>query len=162
MKYTHRLADLFRNAHDCTTWHGQSVTKVLQNISAKKAAAHPIANSHSIWNYVLHIVNWRAFAIRNLKDEAPYIVGLNTDLDWTPITDFSEEAWKLALGKFHQSAVELEEAIRTMDENQLFEKVPGSKHNWYVTLHGVIQHDIYHSGQIVLLKKMLDQNIKER
>ena len=155
MKYTERLADLFRAAHDGTTWHGQSVTEVLQNISVEAAAANPIADHHSIWDYVLHIVNWRVFAIRNLKEETPYIVDLNTDLDWTPITDFSEEAWKSALEKFQQSAVELEEGIRAMDENQLFEKVPGSKHNWYVTLHGVIQHDIYHSGQIMLLKKML-------
>ena len=155
MKYTDRLADLFRNAHDGTTWHGQSVTKVLQNISAEEAAAHPIPNSHSIWDYVLHIVNWREYAIRNLKDDTSYLVDLNTDLDWTPITDFSEEAWKEALDKFHQSAIELEAAIRAMKEEQLFEKiVTGSKNSCYITLHGVIQHDIYHSGQIMLLKKM--------
>ena len=123
MKYTERLANLFRAAHDGTTWHGQSVTEVLQNITYEKAAVHPIPNSHSIWDYVLHIVNWRAYASRNLKDDTPYLVDLNTDLDWTPITDFSEEAWKSALEKFHQSAVELEAAIREMDENQLFEKI---------------------------------------
>ena len=156
MKYTHRLADLFRNAHDGTTWHGKSVTETLQNISAQEAAAHPIPDSHSIWDYVLHIVNWRVYAIRNLREDTPYLVDLNTDLDWTPITDFSKEAWKEALEKFHQSAEELETAIRDMDENQLFEKiVTGSKNSCYMTLHGVIQHDIYHSGQIMLLKKIL-------
>ena len=156
MKYTDRLADLFRNAHDGTTWHGQSVTKVLQNISTKQAAAKPIPNSHSIWDYVLHIVNWRVYATRNLKENTPYLVDLNTDLDWTPITDFSEAAWKKALEQFHQSALELEAAIREMGEEQLFEKiVTGSKNSCYITLHGVIQHDIYHSGQIMLLKKML-------
>jgi len=156
MKYTDRLADLFRNAHDGTTWHGQSVTKILQNTTAKEAAAHPVPNSHSIWDYVLHIVNWRVYATRNLKDNTPYLVELNTDLDWTPITDFSEEAWTAALETFHQSAVELEGAIRDLNEDQLFEKIiPESKHSRYITLHGVIQHDIYHSGQILLLKKML-------
>jgi len=157
MKYTERLADLFRAAHDGTTWHGQSLTEVLQNVSAETAATKPIPDYHSIWGYMLHIVNWRVFAIRNLKEETPFIIELNTDLDWSPITDFSKEAWESELEKFQQSAVELEEGIRAMDENQLFEKVPGSKHNWYVTLHGVIQHDIYHSGQIMLLKKMLKQ-----
>ena len=101
-------------------------------------------------------MNWRVYAIRNLREDTPYLVDLNTDLDWTPITDFSKETWKEALEKFHQSAEELETAIRDMDENQLFEKiVTGSKNSCYMTLHGVIQHDIYHSGQIMLLKKIL-------
>jgi len=154
-KYTHRLAQLFRAAHDGKTWHGKSVMETLEGISSQEAAANPIPNSHSIWDYVLHIMNWRIFAIRNLKEDTPYIVKLNTDLDWTPITDFSEEAWQRALKDFHQSALDLESAIKEMEEEKLFEKVQGSSHSWYVTLHGVIQHDIYHSGQIMLLRKMI-------
>jgi len=150
-----RLIEMFNAAAHGKTWHGQSVWETLQNISAEEAAAHPIPESHSIWDYLLHLINWRDYAIRTLLDDQPYIVELNTEKDWTTITDFSPEAWQAALELYKNSTDELSEAIKILDDSKLEEIVPGHKFTFYTLLHGVIQHDIYHSGQIILLKKML-------
>lgn len=155
-KEINRLVKMFRAAAHGKTWHGQSVWETLQNISAEEAAAHPIPGSHSIWDYLLHIINWREYAIRNLLDDKPYIVELNTEQDWSTITDFSKEAWEATLNLYKKSTDDLSEAIRTVDDSKLEEMIiPESKNSFYVLLHGVIQHDIYHSGQILLLKKLL-------
>lgn len=150
-----RLVDMFSSAAHGKTWHGQSVWETLQNITAEEAAVHPIPESHSIWDYLLHIINWRDYAIRTLLDDQPYIVDLNTEKDWTTITDFSPEAWEATLELYKTSTEELSEAIKTIGDSKLEEIVLEHKFTFYTLLHGVIQHDIYHSGQIVLLKKML-------
>lgn len=150
-----RLIEMFRSAAHGKTWHGQSVWETLQNISAEEAASHPIPESHSIWDYLLHLINWREYTVRTLLDDEPYIVDLNTEKDWTTITDFSQEAWESALELYKKSTDELSEAIKTIDDSKLEEVVWEHKFTFYTLLHGVIQHDIYHSGQIVLLKKML-------
>lgn len=154
-KEINQLDEMFRGAAQGKTWHGQSVWETLKNISAEEAAAHPIPDSHSIWDYLLHIINWREYAIQILSNDEPYIIELNTEKDWTTITDFSQEAWKTALELYKKSTDELSEAIKKIDDSKLEEIVPKQNFTFHTVLHGVIQHDIYHSGQIVLLKKIL-------
>ncbi|MEM6964477.1 MAG: DinB family protein [Bacteroidota bacterium] len=154
-KEPHRIVQQFRAAAHGTPWHGDSILKILEGVTAEEAAARPIPNSHSIWDYLVHIMNWREYVVRNLMDATPYTVELNTEKDWTTITDFSEEAWQATLAAFQKSTDELSKATATVDPDKLTEVMPGSKYSLYAILHGVIQHDIYHSGQIRLLKKML-------
>lgn len=154
-KEINRISNMFRDAAHGKTWHGQSVWKILENISAEEAAAHPIPESHSIWDYLLHIINWREYTVRTLLDDEPYIVDLNTEKNWTTITDFSQEAWEATLELYKKSTDELSETIKKFDDSKLEEIVREHKFTFYKLLHGVIQHDIYHSGQILLLKKML-------
>lgn len=153
---TSRIIQQFRAAAHGTPWHGDSTFKILEGITAKEAAAKPIPNSQSIWDYLLHLINWREYAIRNLIDSEPYLVELNTEKDWTTIYDFSEEAWQATIEAYKKSTDDLSKAIETIDDGKLEEIMPGSKYSFYAVLHGVIQHDIYHSGQIRLLKKMLE------
>lgn len=154
-KEVSRLLNMFLSAAHGKTWHGQSIWKIVQDISAEEAASHPIADSHSIWDYLIHMINWRDYAIRTILEDEPYIVELNTEKDWTTITDFSPEAWQKALELYESSTEELAEAIKTLDDSKLEEVIPEHKYTFYTMLHGVIQHDIYHSGQIVLLKKLI-------
>jgi len=154
-KQVERLNKMFRAAAHGETWHGQSILQIFENISATTAAAHPIDGSHCIWDYLLHIINWRAFAVKALLEDKPYIIELNTDKDWTPISDFSEEAWEKAIALYKKSTDDLSNAILNIDDDKLDEIVVGHDYTFYTLLHGVIQHDIYHSGQIVLLRKMI-------
>ena len=73
--------------------------------------------------------------------------------DWPPVGDISEHGWKNALNRLKLNHVALEEVTARLDEARLREVVPGTPYNVYFLLHGVIQHDLYHAGQIALLKK---------
>ena len=146
---------MFRAASHGQPWHGDSIFKIIKDITAEEAAAYPIPGSHSIWEYLVHMMNWREYAVRTLLDDELYIVELNTEKDWTTITDFSEEAWAATIEKYKKSTDELSEAILTVEDSSLGEIIPGHKFSYYTLLHGIIQHDIYHSGQIVLLKKLI-------
>jgi uncharacterized damage-inducible protein DinB len=147
-----RILDQLKRAYEGNAWHGPSVREVLEGVTAAQAHARPLANGHTIYELVRHIAVWEDVGRRRLQGD-PADVEISSPADWPPPDDTSEEAWKqakTALDRGHQSLVE---AIRKVAESRLDEPVYEGKSSVYVTLHGVIQHDLYHAGQIAILKK---------
>ncbi len=150
MNQAGRIADLLHRAFHGNAWHGPAVLEVLADVSAPTAAARPLASAHSIWELVLHITAWEGAVFRRL-DGDPALLG--DAEDFPPVRDVSDAAWKkvmAALGSGHEA---LEQAVRALPESRLTEAVPGKDYDIYFLLHGVIQHDLYHAGQMAVLKK---------
>jgi uncharacterized damage-inducible protein DinB len=154
MSETARIADQLRRAFGGAAWHGDSLSKILRGVTARQAAAHPIKNAHSIWELVLHIAAWDGAVRRRLAGEA---VSLSAGRNFPPVKDTSTAAWRRTLAHLKQVHDELVVAASAFPDSRLGEKVPGKKpdyHTFYYNLHGVVQHELYHTGQIALLKKM--------
>lgn len=148
-----RINNQLKRAFEGTAWHGPSVSEVLAGVTAEQAAAHPIAGAHSIWELALHIATWERVGRRRLQETDP--IEVSDAEDWPAIENTSDEAWKTALEELRSNHEALRAAIRGLDEARLDEIVPGTQYSIYFLLHGVIQHDLYHAGQIALLKKAL-------
>lgn len=133
-------------------WHGPSLMAVLEGISAENAAKRPIPQAHSIWELVHHIRAWNAIVQRRLQDE---IVKVTPEMDWPPAPAPGETAWQSALADLKQSRAQLRQTVERLTDAQLDQKPPHLPDSRYVLLHGVIQHDLYHAGQIAVLKKAL-------
>jgi len=149
-----RIAGQLRRAFGGKAWHGDSVLEILEGVTAAQAAAHPIAGAHSIWELVLHIAAWDGAVRRRMTGVA---VKLSAKKNFPPVTDTSEAAWAKALEHVRQVHEELIDAVGKFPEKSLSKPVPGKKgahYNFYYMLHGVVQHELYHAGQIALLKKM--------
>jgi len=147
-----RIQDQLKRAYEGNAWHGPSVREVLDGVTAAQAHARPLANGHTIYELVRHIAVWEDVGRRRLQGD-PADVEISSPQDWPRPNDTSEEAWtqaKVALDRGHQALVE---AISNTAESNLDEPVYEGKSSVYVTLHGVIQHDLYHAGQIAILKK---------
>jgi len=154
MSEIERMLDQLKRAFEGEAWHGPSVKEAIAGVTAAQAHARPLANAHSIWELVQHIAVWEAVGRRRLQGD-PAEVLISSPEDWPPPEDTSEAAWeqaRAALGRGHQALVE---AISQVPESRLDEPIMEGKSTVYVTLHGVIQHDIYHAGQIAMLKKGL-------
>jgi uncharacterized damage-inducible protein DinB len=151
MSETTRIADQLRRAFGGEAWHGDSLLEILDGVTAAQAAARPIGNAHSIWELVLHIAAWDGAVRRRLGGEA---LTLSDEQNFTPVTDTSESAWRSTLAQVRQVHDELVAAVSALPDSRLGERVPGEKHDIYQKLHGVAQHELYHAGQIALLKKM--------
>jgi uncharacterized damage-inducible protein DinB len=145
-----RITDQLKRAFEGDAWHGPALTEVLADVTAVQAAARPLPKAHRIWEIVLHIAAWERFVLRAMRGE---VVKLTPEEDWPLVTDTSETSWRLALGDLRHGHLELRAALETMLESRLNELVPGREFSLYFLLHGVIQHDLYHAGQIALLKK---------
>ena len=150
-----RILDQLNRAFEGPAWHGPSIKELLNGVTAAQAHARPLQNAHSIWELVHHIAVWEDVGRRRLEGD-PAEVPISSPEDWPPAADVSEAAWeksKAALERGHQSLVQ---AISRVPESRLDEPILEGKSTVYVTLHGVIQHDLYHAGQIAILKKGLN------
>src|SRR5262249_19792104 len=108
-------------------------------------------NAHSIWEIVHHVIAWERIVKRRLEGEM--LQEIPDEMNFPPVIDTGEQAWQATLQSLGESNQELREAIKRIDDSQLEEIVPGMNYSNYFMLHGVIQHDLYHAGQIALLKK---------
>lgn len=146
------IHEQMRCSFDGDAWHGPAVMEILKGVTAQQAAAKPIANAHSIWELVLHMTTWSGVVVRRLRGEA---VEPTDAEDYPPVQDKSEAAWQRAvesLGRGHEALLT---AVENLSESGLADVVPGKPYTVEFMLHGVVQHDLYHAGQIALLKKAL-------
>ena len=134
-------------------WHGPALMEVLDGVTPERAAMHPMAGAHSIWEIVLHAAAWADIARARLNGER---VGDPTpDEDWPPVAATGAEDWERALTQLRASHRQLAEAVALLDESRLDEKIAGLAYSILVLLHGVVEHGTYHGGQIALLRKTL-------
>jgi uncharacterized damage-inducible protein DinB len=154
MSETARIADQLRRAFESDAWHGDSLFEILEGVTAAQASARPVPGAHTIWELVLHIAAWDGAVLGRLGGIA---VTLSDAENFPPVTDFSEASWRLTLEQVRRVHAELVATVAAFPDSRLNEMVPGKQgahYNFYYMLHGVVQHELYHAGQIALLKKM--------
>jgi len=132
-------------------WHGGSVMEFLSEMGAEEAAARPLEARHSIWELVPHMETWKRVARYAL--EGNEIGRISPEEDWPAIEDVSEESWAQMVENLNEEHEALVGALSRLSEERLGETVPGRSYSFYTLLHGVIHHDLYHLGQIAVLKE---------
>jgi len=150
LQETQRLEDQLNRSFRGEAWHGPSLEELLQDVSHECAAARPLPNVHSIWEIVLHITCWIDAVRRSLEGER---VDVSAAQDWPDAGEPGEARWQMALGNLEGAHEKLRGAIMALDPARLDERVPGKPYSIYFMLQGAIQHNLYHAGQIALLKK---------
>jgi uncharacterized damage-inducible protein DinB len=153
MSETARLADQIRRAFEGEAWHGDSMLELLANVDARTAAAHPIKGAHSIWELLLHVAAWDDAVLRRAGGTA---VKLSDEENFPSIKDTSEAAWRKTMEQVKLKHEALVNAVAAFPDSRLFDPVPGKTQKYYDHFYmfsGIVQHDLYHAGQIALLKK---------
>ena len=146
-----RIANQLERANRGDAWHGPSLTQVLRDIDAETAASHPIVSAHSIWEIALHIAVWSDIVRHRLAGNK--LGDPPAEEDWSVPIDKGSAGWTATIDRVDQANDRLLTAILALDDRQLDEIVPGKGFSVYDILHGVVQHNLYHAGQIVMLKK---------
>jgi uncharacterized damage-inducible protein DinB len=145
-----RIIDQIRRAYDGDAWHGTPLRGILADVSAGTASALPILGAHSIREIVRHITFWYDGVRRRIGGE---IVEADEAAQWPGATDSGEGSWRRELADLERAHAALLEAVARLGAKDLERPVPGNPYNVYVLLHGLVQHNLYHAGQIALLKK---------
>jgi uncharacterized damage-inducible protein DinB len=146
-----RILDQLNRTFEGDAWHGPLLRELLKDVNARQASAKPPFVSHCIWQIVLHLTAWHDVVLGRLIGET--IVDLPPNLDWPEIQESSEAAWQQTIQRLVDSKEKLRKSISEMSDDRLQKIVPSKGYSIYVLLHGVIQHNIYHAGQIAILKK---------
>jgi uncharacterized damage-inducible protein DinB len=145
-----RIQSQLRRAFEGKAWHGPALLELLADVDAPKAAARPIADAHSIWELVLHIAAWDK-AVANRLDGGRGAV--SDEENFPVVNDTSEASWQKTIETLKQNHDALMEAVGRVDESRLDTPVVEGMSSVYGHMHGAIQHDLYHAGQIAILKK---------
>ena len=145
-----RIHDQFKRALEADAWHGPAVMEVLAGVTAKQASARPIPNAHSIWEIVLHISGW--VGVLQSRVEGKWM-DEPAEGDWPPVEDASPAAWEKTLKLLKTRHAGLQKAISKLSDKKLGKPIAKGKSTLYASLHGIIQHDLYHAGQMAVLKK---------
>jgi uncharacterized damage-inducible protein DinB len=148
-----RIEDQLRRALEGEAWHGPAVLELLAGVSAAQAARHPIPGAHSIWELALHIGSDYDLVLRRLAgDGRPVSPGE----DWPACLAPTEENWQQTVRELERKNENLRRAVRDFPAERLDEPlVAEPPYTAYMQFIGVTQHNLYHAGQIALLKRAL-------
>ena len=150
MSDTQRILEHYDGVLSGNAWHGDPVWEVLDGISAEQAAARPVASAHTIWEIVMHMKFWEDVVTRRLAGER---AGLVEELNFPPMPAPTEDNWRTTLNDFRGSNRRFREALTNFDPAKLNELTAAGKRTYYGEAHGIIEHHVYHLGQIALLRK---------
>jgi uncharacterized damage-inducible protein DinB len=149
MRAIEQILDQLNRAWGGPSWTGVEIRPLLDDLTDEQARMHPIPNAHSIIELVAHMTTWMdAVAHRLIGNERE----LTTEEDWRDVTQMPFPA---AIDELENAHSRLSDAIARLTVDDLDRMVAGRNYNVYVMLHGVIQHNLYHSGQIAIMKKAL-------
>ena len=147
-----RILDQYDRAMNGDAWHGDPVWKILDGISAEQAARRANPHTHTIWELVSHMTFWETEVCRRLNDQPARPLD---QLNFPATPEATAENWDRALAEFRRSNGEFRTALSQLDKSQLDQPLPGRDKSIYVEVNGVIQHNVYHAGQIAILRKIL-------
>ena len=144
------IKTLIDETYNGPAWSGPSVKEVLKEVSHEDASKS-VGESHNIAEIVFHMIAWRNYLINKLKGEESYDV--SDEENFQKIDTISENDWTKLKDRLEASQKEMQELLSKTDDNILSQKVGPRNYTYYILMHGVIQHDLYHLGQIVLINK---------
>lgn len=146
-----RLRQEFEQLYDGDPWIDVQLKQTLLKISAEKAAKRIAEGRNTIWEITNHLIEWRRLLLKRLKGE---FVPVPEDNFIHEISDSSEEAWKQTLQDLEETQQEWLNFLDGLRDEDLEKTYPGNNQRYYYLIQGLIQHDSYHLGQIVLLSKL--------
>lgn len=135
-------------------WYGQPVIALLQEVDPTTVYEKPHANAHSLIELLYHMNTWAEFTLRRLEKDVEKDLSVFEKLDWRAIEP-AEHTWEKGVAQFKVTHDLIIELLETKDDTLLAEKVDYREYNFRFLLYGLIQHDIYHAGQIAYARKLL-------
>ena len=153
-----RIVRELEHAHAGHPWHGPSRAEVLADVTVDEAARRPSPQGHGIWALVLHMHAWTREVARRVREGDKR---LPVEGDWPALPSPTAHGWREAVAALDAAHREVVDAVRARGASRLDEHTgtadelaAGGGATYRVMLHGLAQHDAYHTGQIALLKRI--------
>jgi len=147
------LTELLTESFHAKAWHGPNLRGSVRGLSARQASRRPGRNRHNIWEIAVHCTYWKYIVRRRIMGEkkgAFYLKGSN----WFTVGR-SEREWKRDVTMLQSHHKLLMEAVRSIKPSDLYKTPRGSTVNNAAILRGIASHDVYHAGQIQLIKRFI-------
>lgn len=149
------LLQLIDEAFERKAWYGTNLRGSIRGLSAKQAAWRPGPKRHNIWEVVVHCAYWKYVVRRRITGEKRGSFPLKGSNWFRRPEKISEDAWRRDVGLLRVTHELLRETVAKMNPNKLSSLSPKKQFTLSRTIQGIAQHDVYHAGQIQLLKRLV-------
>jgi uncharacterized damage-inducible protein DinB len=151
---TRQMLALLDEGFNKKSWHGTNLRGSIRGLTAKEAAWRPSANRKSIWDHILHAAYWKYTVWRRLTGEKRGSFPLKGS-NWFRIPNPpTEKMWREHIALLESQHEQLRNAIASMSARQRVAIISGTKLTNEFRIRGIALHDIYHAGQIQLIKRL--------
>jgi hypothetical protein len=147
------LLEVIDQGFDRQSWHGPNLRGSIRGVTHHQALWRPQAERHNIWEHVLHAAYWKYTVRRRMLGEkrgAFPIKGSN----WIVPQENTPAAWRRDVQLLVETHESMRASIADLSPAQLHKRLPGSKVSYFFLISGIAAHDVYHAGQIQLLKRL--------
>ncbi len=145
-----RLDNVFQGS----PWYGNALLKTVSQIEMPNTRQ---GEGKSIGQILEHIVQWRCFAIEKLQQNKDFDIEINSKQDWNKGKEYTMSEFFILVEQLKNSQEEMKNLLTDKSEEWLNGTVPGREYSFAYLIEGIIQHDIYHLGQIGLLGSSLSR-----
>ncbi len=147
------LIDQLNELYTAEPWHGKGIKAILEWINPDLVFERP-NGQHSILELVWHMMNWKEFALNRLIKSDKDLQHFE-ESDWRELDHTNKALWQKGLNRFWEAHHQFIEVLKQQDDKLLDQIVQGRKYNYRKLLNGIREHDLYHSGQIAYINKLL-------
>jgi uncharacterized damage-inducible protein DinB len=151
------IQSIIRNIENINSgepWFGRAVYTILEEVDRSKVHIKPDHSEHSLIELLYHMITWADFTLKRIENDKINDLPAAAELDWREI-DPKVHTWKKGLAEFKAIHKKIVTLLKKKDDSFLKEKVDYRKYNFRFLLNGLIQHNIYHLGQVAYVKKLL-------
>jgi hypothetical protein len=150
---TSLLLEIVDRAYDHLSWHGTTLRGAVRGVRAREASWRPAPNRHSIHELVLHAAYWKYAAWRKLTDGTRGTFPVSGS-NWFACEPVTEKEWKAAVELMDRMHAQLRAVVERLEARDLATRAGRSRYSKQFLITGVAAHDLYHGGQIQLLKRL--------
>jgi hypothetical protein len=149
-----QLLSIIDAAYDRKSWHGTNLRGSIRGLSVRQAAWRPSPKRHNIWELVVHAAYWKYTALRRLTAAPRGSFPLKGSNWFTRGDSLDDRAWREDAALLDRTHRSLRAAVARLSSSELVKTPAGSTVSNFALLSGVAAHDLYHAGQIQLLKRL--------
>ena len=151
---TELLLDALDEAYDRRSWHGTNLRGSIRGLSRARATWRPSPDRRNIWELVVHAAYWKYAVRRRLTGDKRGSFPLRGSNWWTRPEEDTDAAWQRDIALLAAEHRALRDAVAAFAPGKLEAQAPGSPFTYAALIRGAAAHDLYHAGQIQLLKKL--------
>jgi len=155
-KETLRIIEQLKDTYQGDPWFGKSVLKLLGEVDEKTAYEKP-GGQHSMLELLWHMITWREFTIDRLQHSPQMQLAYFEEMDWRELDHNDTTLWKQGLERLQETQDQLLRLLAERTDDILDQTVRERSYTFRKLLNGIIQHDIYHLGQIAYIQKLLKE-----
>lgn len=149
--YTSQLESLFNGQ----PWLDETLLKKTNKLSSEQAFKRPYPSVHSVAEILAHMIAWREVLIKRLEGNYAYQVQMQSSQDWPSMQQLQILGWHALQQQLADNQNRLIELLRQQSDEVLAIPYNEQGHTFDYLINGIIQHDLYHLGQMGLVISML-------